>query len=302
MGSIVMLAYKKEKELKEILKKYINQQATPSEREAIDHWYDTLEVAEAGQQNKRPLIRRLYNWYSAAAVLILLSAFGFWIYASNPVAKDILIRTAKTERKALTLADGTVVMLNTGSELLVSRDFNDKQRRVTLKGEAYFKVAKDIGRPFIISSGTLRTQVLGTSFNICAYPDRDRVKVSVLTGRVRVSKFQGKLERELVEQMMANQTISFFRKSGKFELNTEDAMLITSWRENKLYIDNASMRDIAQLLKGFYHMEVKDFSKSDGTDRYTIRFNRESMKSVLGILSHLTKRKFSYTNDQITIK
>ncbi|WP_442588436.1 FecR family protein [Pedobacter sp. AW31-3R] len=298
---------KREEELKEILKKYISHQASPSEVEAVDHWYDTLEVSDAEMQllseYKKPKSIPLYFWASAAC-LCLVAAFAAWFYIMPETTRpaDRLILTASSERKEIKLADGSVVWLNTGTELLVSGKFGEEERRVILKGEAYFKVAKDRNKPFIIQSGELSTRVLGTSFNINAYPDRERIKISVLTGRVRVSRTTGKSKRILAGQMSTNQTISFFRKTGEFEMNTEDALMITSWKDNKLYIDNASIADIAAQLKGFYHLDVKDLSKASQTDRYTIRFNRESLKGVLEILTLLTKREFEYRNNQITIK
>ncbi|TCC96029.1 FecR family protein [Pedobacter hiemivivus] len=302
-----MLENKREKELKEILKRYISHQASPTEVEAVDHWYDLLDVSEAKiqslSQSKQPKIKSLYIWTSAACIC-LMTAFAAWFYVGPGVTPplDMLISTAATERKEVTLTDGTVVMLNTGTELLVSGNFGKEERGVMLKGEAYFKVAKNPHKPFVIQSGQLSTRVLGTAFNISAYPDRERIKISVLTGVVRVSQVKGKSETILADQMSANQTISFFRKTGKFEMNSEDALLITSWKDNKLYIDNASIADIAEQLKGFYHLEVKDLSLASRKDRYTIRFNRESMKAVLEILTQLTKREFEYDNKQITIK
>lgn len=302
-----MLANKREKELKEILKRYISSQASDAEVEAVDHWYDLLDVSDANpqsiSQNKQAKIKPLYIWASAACICFM-TAFAAWFYIAPGAIPPSAIRisTAATERKEVTLADGTVVMLNTGTELMVSGNFGKEERRVVLKGEAYFKVAKNPDKPFIIQSGQLRTRVLGTAFNISAYPDRERIKVSVLTGLVRVSQLKGKSQITLANQMRTDQTISFFRTTGKFEMNSEDASLITSWRDNKLYIDNASITDIAGQLKGFYHLEVKNLSQGSRTDRYTIRFNRESMKAVLEILTHLTKREFEYNNKQITIK
>lgn len=307
MCSIVMLENKREKELKEILTRYVNNQATSVEVDAVNHWYDTLEVSDSKakdlNQSGNPKVIPLYLWASAACICIMIAFAGWFYFRPDPVqAIDTLIRTAAAERKEITLTDGTVVVLNTGTELLVSANFNDKERRVVLKGEAYFRVAKDPLKPFVIQSGQLRTLVLGTSFNINAYPHRERIKVSVVTGLVRVSQTKDKSETVLADQMVANQTVSFFKKTGKFEKNNEEALLITSWKDNKLYIDNASIPDIAEQLKGFYNLDVRDLSHSGRTDRYTIRFNKESMKSVLEILTQLTKREFGYSNKQITIK
>ncbi|MDR6784527.1 FecR family protein [Pedobacter africanus] len=302
-----MVENKREKELKKILKRYVNDQASSTEVDAVNHWYDTLEVSNPNtrdiSQSRKPKVIPLHIWAPAVCICMMTVFAGWFYFSADPVqTTERLIRTSAAERKEVTLTDGTVVVLNTGTELLVSGNYNNEERRVVLKGEAYFRVAKNPRKPFFIQSGQLCTQVLGTSFNISAYPSRERIKVSVLTGLVRVTQTKDKAEMVLADHMVANQTISFFKKTGKFERNTEDAMLITSWKDNKLYIDNASIPDIAEQLKGFYNLDVKDLSYANSEDRYTIRFNKESMKSVLEILTQLTKREFGYSNKQITIK
>ena len=225
---VAMSKKNKEQELKEVLKRYVNNEATVSESEAVDRWYDTLgyesskdkgsiDVEQVEVTTSKPLRKHLF--WAAAASLLLIAFSTLWFINKTATSsiEDTIVRSAQTERKEITLSDGTEVILNTGTELLVKGNFGVNQRRVLLKGEAYFKVAKDAEKPFIIQSGQLSTQVLGTAFNISAYPERDRMKVSVLTGRVRVSQSTGKSERILADQMTANETISFFRKTGKFE-------------------------------------------------------------------------------------
>lgn len=296
-----MSGNKKEQELKEILKKYLNNQATLSEAAAVDHWYDTLGF----DQIKKPGIKQLYLKYAVACVLLITLSAG-WFFSRSPDSptpkKELVIVSGPAERKQITLTDGSEVMLNVHSQLIISRDFGAKDRKVTLKGEAYFKVAKNKEKPFFIQSGELSTRVLGTSFNINAYPRADRIKVSVLTGKVTVSRFDGKQHKALAKNMTTDKTISFYKSNGKFELNTENALLIASWRMHKLYIDNASIKDISEQLSRHYNMEVKDLSHHRNRDKYTIRFNNESMNGVLQILTALTERKFTYNNHRITIK
>lgn len=296
-----MSGNKKEQELKEILKKYVNNQATLSEAAAVDHWYDTLGF----EQIKKTGIKQLYLKYAIACVLLITLSAG-WFFSRSPLAptpkKELLIVSGPGERKQITLTDGSEVMLNVQSQLIISGDFGVRDRKVSLKGEAYFKVAKDKRKPFFIQSGVLNTRVLGTSFNISAYPGSDRIKVSVLTGKVTVSQFDGRQHKSLARNMTADKTISFYKSNGKFEVNTENSLLIASWRMHKLYIDNAPIKDISEQLSRHYNVEVKDLSKPNNKDKYTIRFNNESMNGVLQILTALTERQFTYSNHRITIK
>lgn len=299
-----------EQELKDILKKYLKNQTSQVEREAVDLWYESLDfetsIEKRRNSNRRDTLSKdsIIKCIRYAVAAAILMAFTFtWMYreSSHTPVKDTIICTGLTERKQVKLKDGTEIVLNTGTELIVSGDFGHRSRKVILKGEAFFKVAKNPDRPFVIQSGKLFTKVLGTSFNISAYPIRERIKISVLTGRVKISKIEGNDEEVLADNMTENQTFSFFKGTGRVERNTEDAVRITSWRDHKLYIDNASIRDITELLHGFYHVEVKDDSNANEQDRYTILLDGKSMKETLKILSHLTKREFRYIHNRITI-
>lgn len=321
---------KKQQQLKEILKKYTSNQASLSEREAVEKWYAGLDSEEKDEQlfaapylkttveqrikgrvytqvlesdkiNKRPL----YFRYAAACILLVTFGAGWWNFSKQvpeTLKKEVLISSGRGEQKQIVLADGSEVYLNSNSELRIAADFGKIDRKITLKGEALFKVAKNKLKPFFIRTGTLNTRVVGTSFNINAYPEMERIKISVLTGKVMVLKSEQGREEVIAKDMTTNRTVSYDKSNGVIELKTENALLCTSWKDKKLYIDNASLADIAEQLRQYYNVEVKNLSKHHRKDRYTIRFNHEPMKSVLQILTLLTKRKFSYSNHQITIK
>lgn len=320
---------KNQEELKAVLKKYLNNDASPDEQDAINSWYhalgtaqeetsvfkDSASKAEIKNSIKRHLrhqvlgekdswFKPLYLKYAAACLLLIGLGTGGYYYTQSKKAgrRELTISSGAGTQKQLTLPDGSEVMLNVDSKLTVSKDFGESDRGVTLVGEAFFKVAKDKTRPFIIRSGTLKTRVVGTSFNINAYPDLEKIKVAVMTGKVRVCAMKDGHSTLLAQDMVKGQTLSFYRETGSYELRTEDTELISSWRTNKLYIDNANISDIAKQLERYYHIKVVYTGKADLKDKYTIRFNNESMNGVLQILSALTKKKFSYENHQITIK
>lgn len=289
-----------EEELRQILKKYINDQASPAERGAVDAWYDALDYTE---QLPIKETARLPVWAAIAALLLVtMTATLLFFNAGNTTGNEILISTSSNERKSFTLSDGTEIMLNRKSQVRISGDFGDKNRIISLEGEAWFRVAKDSIRPFIVESGSLRTTVLGTSFNINAYEKHDRFKVAVLTGKVRVSEIVEGKEKILADQLTTNHTLSFYKQYKEAERNMEDAAAITSWKENKLYIDNASISDIASQLSNFYQTDVRILTSFNAKDRYTIRFNKESVSGAMEVLTLLTQKQFNYEKNKITIK
>jgi len=320
----------KQQELKAILKKYINNEASDEEREAVNSWYKNVGSAndEVPALNNPALKDKLSSdikihlreeilgkkkyWsisspgkYAAACLLLITLGLWGYSYVTHPKKsgkKDIVILSGKGAQKKLTLPDGSEIMLNVGSKLVISKDFGEEYREVTLVGEAFFNVAKDHIKPFIIHSGMLKTRVVGTSFNINAYPDLEKIKIAVLTGKVKVSGTIAGRNKILAMGITKGETLSFYKSTQVSDLKKEDTDLITSWRLNKLYIDNATVQDIARQLERYYQIKVVYAGTADAKDRYSIRFNNESMNGVLQILSLLTKKKFVYHANQITIK
>ena len=130
----------------------------------------------------QPKIRRLnWAWSVAAAIAVLLVA-SWWIFLRERTPDTFAISTQTNESRSITLPDESKVVLNENSTL--SYHYAGDIRKVVLSGEAFFDVAKDPRHPFVIQSEDVETKVLGTSFNIRAYPDEGKVKVSVKTGRV----------------------------------------------------------------------------------------------------------------------
>lgn len=129
---------------------------------------------------QQPIRRRLL--YSAAAALLVLILGVGWLLTRQHATAPLFTRTNATGRSPLpvTLPDGSRAWLNAASSLLY------RNREVTVTGEVYFEVVPDAGQPFIVHSGDLRTQVLGTAFNVSAYSEDPTFSITVLSGKVSV--------------------------------------------------------------------------------------------------------------------
>lgn len=132
--------------------------------------------------------KRNYTWAAAAAVVLIISiASLFWI-TKDPGTTIQQMQFASTDKiQDDTLPDGSMISLNKNSQLNYPSSFSGDKREVALSGEAFFEVSRDAAHPFIIHAGLMDVKVLGTSFNVRAYPNSDSVHVSVKTGRVQCS-------------------------------------------------------------------------------------------------------------------
>jgi ferric-dicitrate binding protein FerR (iron transport regulator) len=154
--------------------------------DAAEDFRRILEAPQAGAA-----VHRIRPWYGkaavAAAVALAVAAAAWWLLpGKHPIAPQI-IASAPGERKTVTLADGSSVILNANSQLILSPSFNKKNRDLTLRGEAFFDVHQDAGHPFIIHTRQMDVKVLGTSFNVMAYENDRKTETSLISGALEVT-------------------------------------------------------------------------------------------------------------------
>ena len=150
----------------------------------------------------------------------------------------------------LELADGTLVWLNSDSELRYPVKFAGSQRDVWLKGEGYFEVSKNPEKPFRVVVDDMIVKVLGTSFNINAYKDRGNILTTLVSGKVDIQDMSGK---SLVV-MSPNQQVDF--RHGKISVQEVDVTRFVSWIDGKFYFNDMTLENIMSQLQRWYDIEV----------------------------------------------
>lgn len=154
-------------------------------------------LQEQGRMEKESLAKKktlwvVWHWTRIAAVLLLLLGIGYGIgsWRENSV-QDVIIQnqliTAKGSKGRFTLPDGSVVWLNSETKLTYPSQFASDKRLVTLEGEAYFEIEKDMKKPFIVQAGEIDVEVLGTCFNVDSYSYTEFVQTALLNGSVKIS-------------------------------------------------------------------------------------------------------------------
>ncbi|RYY06796.1 MAG: FecR family protein [Sphingobacteriaceae bacterium] len=148
----------------------------------------------------------------------------------------------------ITLSDGTLVWLNSGSQLRFPFTFGLKKREVYISGEAYFKVAKNVKKPFVVHTTETDVIVKGTSFNINTY-QKDKILTSLIEGNV-VTKDQTKNSMQLVPGQQA------VYAAGRFTLQPFDRENLTGWIEGRYYFHDCSLQDLAFVVQRWYNVDV----------------------------------------------
>ncbi|WP_256006006.1 FecR family protein [Pedobacter deserti] len=158
------------------------------------------------------------------------------------------LTTARGESFELTLPDKSKVWLNAASELTYQAALGADTRRVRLTGEAYFKIARDEKRPFIVESGSQQVEVLGTAFNVNAYADEPVIRTTLIEGSVKLA------DRNSSAMLVPGQQAT--NRNGTVSISTANTALATAWKDNNFAFDRLSIGQIMRMISRWYNVEV----------------------------------------------
>ncbi|HLR38352.1 MAG TPA: FecR domain-containing protein [Chitinophagaceae bacterium] len=282
----------------ELLDKYLKGQASEEESRQVESWlerinkennewkafsdadrkayiqalYEDLQRKIAGHSVKRSHLK-FWQW-AAAAVIFLAATFGtlyMTVFKGEQSSQVISVQdytslsTGVGEMKEITLKDGTKVWLNAMSELRYPPSFQGDTRELYIKGEAFFDVAQDQQHPFIVHSGALKTKVLGTSFNVSAYPDEEEIEIAVLSGKIAVSREEVKSSKKV--ELVQNEKVSYTKASETIDKShVAHAENYDAWRKGEMVFYHTPMKEVVEVLQRNYGLQFQ--------------FETEAMKEV----------------------
>lgn len=191
----------------------------------------------------------------AALFLLFLSIGTGYYFTRKPDMVPITykeISAGRGETKEYTLDDGTHVILNSESKIVIPSDYNENDRSVEMTGEGFFDVVPDPRKPFILKNGIAQVKVLGTSFNVKAYPDDDCVSVSVSEGRVLVTV--DNLDLQL--RVSPSEHLTINRKTGGLAKSPFEVNHYISWIEGSLFFDKEPIDEVVRTINRRYPTNV----------------------------------------------
>jgi transmembrane sensor len=216
--------------------------------------------------------------------------------ATNP-PKSLIKETLAGEKLHLKLADGTHIWLNSKSQFEFPDRFDPHERRVKLVGEAFFDVAEDSSRPFVVETKGLSATVLGTSFNIST-KENELINVSLVSGKLKVTPDQNMRDFYLEP----GKQLSFDTQLQKEKINDFDVNYITAWKEGKLYFRDAGLPEVVSILEDWYGVKITLINGTHLDWNYSGEFQRQTLESVLNSLSYTQKFTYSIKGKEVTFK
>lgn len=221
------------------------------------------------------------------------------VYESAGRAQEQVYHTVKVPVSGeynLQLADGTKVWLNSATELRYPTVFSGNHREVFVEGEAFFQVSKDISRPFIVHAANARVKVLGTEFNISAYPEDTQVIATLSSGRIELSSGTEKVE------LLPDRQAILQKESRLITVQQVDASLYSAWIKGIFEFENLSLDRIAVQLARWYGVKFV-FTDETLAQRYFTggvkKYN--SLRESLNYIEHTTNVHFEIVNTNVFV-
>lgn len=196
--------------------------------------------------------------------------------SSNPSAKN-RVSTPRGGKYRVLLSDGSTVWLNASSSISFPVVFSDTARQVELDGEAYFEVKADHHRPFRVVTSNHTVNVLGTSFNVCAYPDDADNRTTLVEGMVQVETAYGR-------QLLNPGQQAAISSGAQININAVDVVAITAWKTGVFSFDNQDITEVMKKVSRWYDVEVVNQSQPKAF-RFGGTFSCD--KKLSELLSHL---------------
>ena len=264
----------------------LSEQYSPDIEVDIDKEFSLLQQRIDKEENTNtvkvkivPVKKRARWWpYAAAAALVLLTATRWMIRLNQPTEPTLLVTTTSNEIQEVQLLDGTKVLLNKNSELHYPATFATTDRRVQLKGEAFFDVQRNVDKPFIITTKNAEVEVLGTSFNVRALAEEKLTEVVVKTGSVRLS--------DLIEptSVVLNANEKAVIRYGVIRKRPEKDMNELAWKSRVLFYKNTPIPEVVESLERFFKVSIKTTATSKNC-LFTGRFKEPDLETIITAIS-----------------
>lgn len=321
-------------QIKKILERYNEEQSTAGEKQLIEEWFEGIQQpvthipetviqqdladVHAALQKKinMPRRRTMRPWFYAAAAITMLVAAASWFFqhytrsaipaGQTPIAKVdnhneiidgcYIITTVKGKTEHLQLEDGSTVVLNAGSRLRYPVHFRESRELYLEDGEAYFDVAPDPAHHFTVHSGGLSTTALGTSFNIRAYRNEQKITVALLSGKVQVTA-SGK--KPVV--LESSEQLSYDLQNLQVSRSTFSTPEATGWQQGTLVFKDASYEQVRNAIENTFAVTIINQSDKKAWT-YTGSFRQETLQNVLETICLTESLSWSKARDTVILK
>lgn len=250
-----------------------------------------------GYPKKSNLFSRRLPYIAAALVPLFVLCVSLFFFSKN-TDNSIDAITAYGEIRQVTLPDGSEVRLQPGSKLTYPAEFKSAKRVVRLNGEACFAVTKNEQQPFIVKTNALEVHVIGTTFNLHAYSEDERIITTLYEGKVHVRTGQ-----EHLISLAPDEQLIYNRVTGKTTVRKLTVEKKTISAEGGFYFDNNSLPEILRAIERRFNVRITPIP-SGFNERYTVKFHaHDDLNTILDVLNEMVDDySFQRRGDEILLR
>lgn len=243
--------------------------------------------------------RKIWQRVAVACIIVVLTLANYNMFHKQKQlsAQNFTVSAEKGQRAFVTLPDSTKVWLNSDTKISYPADYGMKERNVALMGEAYFEVAKNPDKRFIVETKGMQVEALGTAFNINAYKNDNKIIASLFSGSVRVSYEDHVTILKPHESVKVDLlTRDFFQYEDN---NMKDIAL---WRENEITFDGESLEEIAHIINRLYNTTIYIEDESLKKECYIGTVRNNSLENFIDIINLTTPVVYENKGDTVFLK
>lgn len=283
-----------------LVQKYFDELDLSQQKDAAGFESEAIysRIAEQIDAMPKAKVNKRGKWVAAAAVIVMATTAGI-LYRNKSQVMDVILPvvqkqlvTTGSQVANITLSDGSRIWLNGGSTLTYPETFSGDKREVSIIGEAFLEVAHNEHIPFIVRSGKVSTHVLGTSFNVKAYPNESFVKVDVATGKVGVTA-----PAQATVFVAPREEVKLNKKTGKATTITNvDVSALTSWRDGSFIVKNMPLTEVLNVIQRRFGVQIKAEGNLAECS-ITANFTNVNLQNVMQIIAKVVKGKMIQAAD-----
>lgn len=242
---------------------------------------------QATKNNRSKKHIYLWRWTTSVAAVLVVGLLSLVLLNTQSAPENSLVRfkVPLGSRSEVLLADGSRVVLNSGSEISYPTTFNSKQREVSLTGEAFFKVKSDKSHPFIVKTSDFNVHVTGTEFNVCSYNDNSYSSLTLVKGKVGIQfpDEGGQVDVSPGEQFKLN------KENRKYQLAESEVETTIAWKDGEFRFKEIAFPELIKRLERWYDVTLVYSAPELRDMMYCGRFkNQETIWQVLDALELTT--------------
>ena len=268
----------------------IKAKITPSEMKIIHH-----------KNVRKEVFTKFYKYAAIIVFAVMLGSTGYYFGFRNNKATVYteIISTPKQVINEYILPDGSVVALNSNSKLVYPKHFKGDTREVTIYGEAFFDVKPNREKPFIINAGNAQVKVVGTSFNVSAYPESETVEVVVKTGKVQVTSKNSETLPVVKEVFLTpGEKGTLFNKSNILKKSENLNPNYLAWKTHDFTFKEVPLGEVFHCLEKTYHVQIQVNEPELNNLTLNAQFDKKSIDFILNVVSLTFNLELSVEDEQ----